>query len=118
MRLIKAQRCKLIHHRLSGLQAAILGVALRKDVPGARGADVSNAELIAEIWGWKPQARSATSRVLSLAQHGQAVGGLEKAHAHLVRVRHLGHRRRRHGPHAARRAHRSQLNADARSRCD
>ena len=28
--------------------------AFTKRVPGARGADVSQAELLAEIWGWRP----------------------------------------------------------------
>ena len=44
----------LINHKLSGLQAAILVTAFTKRVPGARGADVSQAELLAEIWGWGP----------------------------------------------------------------
>jgi hypothetical protein len=44
----------LINHWLSGLQIAILRTAYNKRVPGARGADVSHAELLAEIWGWKP----------------------------------------------------------------
>ena len=47
----------LINHRLSGLQAAVLVAALTKRVPGARGCDVSNAELLAEIWGWKPNCK-------------------------------------------------------------
>jgi hypothetical protein len=45
----------LISHWLSGLQVAILQAALTKRVPGARGCDVSHSELLAEIWGWKPQ---------------------------------------------------------------
>lgn len=45
----------LINHRLSGLQAAILTTALNKRVSGAQGCDVSQAELLAEIWGWAPR---------------------------------------------------------------
>lgn len=48
-------REELINHRLSGLQAAILVAALTKRVEGGRGCDVSRAELLAEIWGWKSQ---------------------------------------------------------------
>jgi hypothetical protein len=44
----------LINHWLSGLQIAILRTAYSKRVPGARGCDVSHAELLAEIWGWEP----------------------------------------------------------------
>jgi hypothetical protein len=47
-------KSNLINHRLSGLQAAILRTALIKRVDGARGCDVSHAELLAEIWGWEP----------------------------------------------------------------
>jgi hypothetical protein len=43
----------LINHSLSGLQAAILVAAITKRVSGARGCDVSQPELLAEIWGWK-----------------------------------------------------------------
>lgn len=42
----------LTNHWLSGLQIAILRTACSKRVPGARGADVSHAELLVEIWGW------------------------------------------------------------------
>jgi hypothetical protein len=48
------QGSNLISHWLSGLQIAILRTAYSKRVPGANGADVSHAELLAEIWGWKP----------------------------------------------------------------
>jgi hypothetical protein len=44
----------LINHWLSGLQIAILRTAYSKRVPGSRGCDISQAELLAEIWGWKP----------------------------------------------------------------
>jgi hypothetical protein len=44
----------LINHWLSGLQVAILRTAYSKRVPGARGCDVSQPELLAEIWGWEP----------------------------------------------------------------
>jgi hypothetical protein len=32
-----------------------LVTAITKRVPGARGCDVSQPELLAEIWGWKPR---------------------------------------------------------------
>jgi hypothetical protein len=44
----------LINQWLSGLQIAILRTAYSKRVPGSRGCDVSHAELLAEIWGWRP----------------------------------------------------------------
>ncbi len=40
---------------LSGLQAEILKTMLLKRVPGARGCDASQAELLGEIWGWNPR---------------------------------------------------------------
>ena len=48
------QGSNLINHWLSGLEVAILHTAYGKRVPGARGCDVSNPELLAEIWGWEP----------------------------------------------------------------
>jgi hypothetical protein len=55
VRLIKSAESNLNNHNLSGLQAAILVAAFSKRIPSARGCDVSHAELLAEIWGWKPQ---------------------------------------------------------------
>jgi hypothetical protein len=61
-RLIKVQLGSLISrvtnramYSVSGLQAAILTTALTKRVPDARGCDVSQGELLAEVWGWKPR---------------------------------------------------------------
>jgi hypothetical protein len=61
----------LINHGLSGLQAAILVTAFTKRVPGAQGADVSQAELLAEIWGWKPsyELRWTEEKVARLNKH-------------------------------------------------
>jgi hypothetical protein len=53
----QTQHANLINHWLSGLQIAILRTAYSERVPGARGCDVSHAELLAEIWGWKPSCR-------------------------------------------------------------
>ncbi len=49
--------CNLTNHSLSGLQAAILRLAITKRVPGARGCDVSHPELFVEIWGWKTRCK-------------------------------------------------------------
>jgi hypothetical protein len=50
----QVQSGNLINQWLSGLQIAILRTAYSKRVPGSRGCDVSHAELLAEIWGWRP----------------------------------------------------------------
>jgi hypothetical protein len=57
----------LTNHSLSGLQSAILLAALTKRVPGARGADVSQAELLAEIWAGSRGASFAGRRKTSNA---------------------------------------------------
>jgi hypothetical protein len=53
----QSTRGSLVNRGLSGLQAAILTTALTKRVRGARGCDVSQAELLATIWGWEPQCK-------------------------------------------------------------
>ena len=54
VRLDKHHAGGLANHHLSGLQAQILMTLLLKRVPGARGCDASQPELLVEIWGWKP----------------------------------------------------------------
>jgi hypothetical protein len=83
----------LINHSLSGLQAAILVTVLTKRVPGARGADVSQAELLVAIWGWKTEYKLRWTEDDVAGRHDKRPASL--AAPSPIRSRRAAHARRR-----------------------